>query len=126
VILYAVFFYLRYSVSNRDLEEIMAERSVEIEHATQTRWVVNFSTLIAAKAQSRKKPTAASLTMPIQHHRQADNLVARFEIEKWIRFGRFQRLQIRLARLKPVCSDRALRLQPFQLGSTPINFCSFA
>lgn len=47
---YAVFFYVRYGVSYRDLEEIMAERSVEIDHATLNRWVVKFSPLIAANA----------------------------------------------------------------------------
>jgi len=34
VVLFAVFFYVRYGVSYRDLEEIMAERGVEIDHAT--------------------------------------------------------------------------------------------
>jgi len=37
VILHAVFFYLRYSVSYRDLEEIMAERDVSLDHATLNR-----------------------------------------------------------------------------------------
>ncbi|TKZ15410.1 IS6 family transposase [Shimia litoralis] len=63
VILYAVFFYVRYGVSYRDLEEIMAERGVEIDHATLNRWVVKFSPLIAASAQVRKKPTAVSWRM---------------------------------------------------------------
>ena len=47
VILYAVFFYVRYAVSYRDLEEIMAERSVAVDHATLNRWVVKYSPLIA-------------------------------------------------------------------------------
>ena len=47
VILYAVFFYVRYGVSYRDLEEIMAERGVEVDHATLNRWVVKFSPSIA-------------------------------------------------------------------------------
>ena len=64
VILFAVFFYVRYGVSYRDLEEIMAERGVEIDHATLNRWVVKFSPLIAANAQARKKPTAVSWRMP--------------------------------------------------------------
>jgi putative transposase len=42
VILFAVFFYVRYGVLYRDLEEIMAERGVEIDHATLNRWVVRF------------------------------------------------------------------------------------
>ena len=43
----------------------------------------------------------------VQHHRQADNLTARFEIAKWIRFGHPVRLRNRPARLKRFCSDSA-------------------
>jgi putative transposase len=50
--LYAVFFYLRYAVSYRDLEEIMEERGVAVDHGTLNRWVVKFAPLIAAQAQS--------------------------------------------------------------------------
>jgi|TARA_Y100001951_G_scaffold100017_1_gene102797 putative transposase len=63
VILYAVFFYVRYGVSYRDLGDIMAERGVEIDHATLNRRMVNFSPLIAASALARKKPTAISWRM---------------------------------------------------------------
>ena len=63
VILHAVFFYVRYAVSYRDLEEIMAERGVTVDYATLNRWVVKFSPLIAANAQSRKRATANSWRM---------------------------------------------------------------
>jgi len=63
VILYAVFFYVHYGVSYRDLEEIIAERGVEVDHATLNRWVVKFSPTIAANAQLKKKPTAMSWRM---------------------------------------------------------------
>jgi putative transposase len=63
VILYAVFFYVRDGVSYRDLEEIMAEREVEIDHATLNRWVVKYSPLIAANAQARRRSTAVSWRM---------------------------------------------------------------
>jgi len=43
VILYAVFSYVRYAVSYRDFEEIMAERSVEVDHTTLNRWVVKYA-----------------------------------------------------------------------------------
>ena len=43
-------FYARYAVSYRDLEEILAERGVTVDHATLNRWVVKFSPLIAANA----------------------------------------------------------------------------
>ena len=60
VILFAVFFYVRYAVSYRDLEEIMAERGVVVDHTTLNRWVVKYAPLIAAEAQARKRPTANS------------------------------------------------------------------
>ena len=60
VILYAVFFYVRYSVAYLDLQEIMAERGVEIDHATLNRWVVRYSPQISAHAQRRKRPTLGS------------------------------------------------------------------
>lgn len=41
-VLYAVYFYLRYTMSYRDLEEIMAERGVRVDHATLNRWVVKY------------------------------------------------------------------------------------
>lgn len=63
VILYAVFFYVRYAVSYRDLEEIMAERSVEVDHATLNRWVVKYAPLIAITAQKRKHKAAVSWRM---------------------------------------------------------------
>jgi putative transposase len=63
VILHAVFFYVRYAVSYRDLEEIMVERGVTVDHATLNRWVVKFSPLIAANAQSRKRAAANSWRM---------------------------------------------------------------
>ncbi|SNT76749.1 DDE domain-containing protein [Paracoccus seriniphilus] len=63
VILHAVFFYLRYAVSYRDLEEIMAERGLKGDHATLNRWVVKFAPLIAAQVQARKQPTARTWRM---------------------------------------------------------------
>ena len=42
VILYAVFFYVRYAVSYRDLEEILAERGVAVDHAILNRWIVKY------------------------------------------------------------------------------------
>lgn len=63
VILHAVFFYVRYAVSYRDLEEILAERGVTVDHATLNRWVVKFAPQIAAQAQAKKRPTASSWRM---------------------------------------------------------------
>ena len=54
VILFAVFFSARYTVSYRDLEEIMAERGARVDHATLNRWVGRYCPLISANARRRK------------------------------------------------------------------------
>lgn len=63
VILYAVYFYVRYGVSYRDLEEIMAERGIEVDHATLNRWVVKYSPQLANAAMKKKRSTAPSWRM---------------------------------------------------------------
>lgn len=63
VILYAVYFYVRYGVSYRDLEEIMAERGVAVDHATLNRWVEKYAGAIADEAHRRKGPTCRSWRM---------------------------------------------------------------
>lgn len=46
-----------------ELEEILAERGVAVDHATLNRWVVKFTPQIADRAQARKRPTAKSWRM---------------------------------------------------------------
>ena len=55
-----MFFYVRYGVSYRDLEETMVERGVDVDHATLNRWVINFSPLIAIEAQKPKHKIVSS------------------------------------------------------------------
>ena len=43
VILLAVRWYLRYNLSYRDLEEILAERGIDVDHVTLYRWVQRFT-----------------------------------------------------------------------------------
>jgi transposase, IS6 family len=43
VILLAVRWYLRYSLSYRDLEELLAERGIDVDHVTLFRWVQRFT-----------------------------------------------------------------------------------
>ncbi|MEY9606952.1 transposase-like protein [Bradyrhizobium japonicum] len=45
VILLCIRWYLAYRISLRDLEEMMAERGIEVDHSTIHRWVVHFSPL---------------------------------------------------------------------------------
>ncbi|MES0864340.1 IS6 family transposase [Ruegeria sp. SCPT10] len=60
VILYSVFFYLRYGVSYRDLEEIMAERGVKPDHAALNRWVSRYAGLVADVSRYKKRPADRS------------------------------------------------------------------
>lgn len=53
-ILYAVFSYVRYPISYRDLQEIMSEDGAEIDHATLSRWVIRCSLQITAQAQEQR------------------------------------------------------------------------
>ena len=61
MILYAVYFYVRLAVSYRDLKEIMAERGVDVDHATLNRWVEKYSVAVASEARCRKAFVAAVL-----------------------------------------------------------------
>ena len=63
VVLYAVFFYVRYAVFYQDLEEILQERLVDVDHATLNLWVVWYFPLIAKEAQWRKAKTSSSWQM---------------------------------------------------------------
>ena len=51
VILIAVRWYLRYGLSYRDLEELLAERGIEVDHVTLFRWVQRFTPILVEAAK---------------------------------------------------------------------------
>ncbi len=51
IIMLAVRWYLRYGLSYRDVEELLAERGVEVDHVTIYRWVQRFTPLIIDAAR---------------------------------------------------------------------------
>jgi transposase-like protein len=51
VILLAVRWYLRYGLSYRDVEELLAERDVDVDHVTVYRWVQRFTPLVIEAAR---------------------------------------------------------------------------
>jgi transposase-like protein len=51
VIVLAVRWYLRFGLSYRDVEELLAERGVEVDHVSVYRWVVRFTPLLAEAAR---------------------------------------------------------------------------
>ena len=46
VILWCVCWYVAYPISYRQLEEMMEERGVEVDHSTLNRWVVKYVPLL--------------------------------------------------------------------------------
>jgi transposase-like protein len=55
VILLCMRWYLAYNLSLRDLEEMMAERGIRVDHSTIHRWVVRFSPLLLERFNRRKR-----------------------------------------------------------------------
>ncbi len=53
----------RFSLSYRDLEEIMSIRGALVDHATLQRWVMRFVPLIDQAVRKRKKPVGSSWRM---------------------------------------------------------------
>ncbi len=57
VITVAVRWYLRYGLSYRDVEELLAERGVDVDHVTVYRWVQRFTSLFADAARPLRHAT---------------------------------------------------------------------
>jgi transposase-like protein len=55
VILLCVRWYLAYSLSLRNLEEMMAERGISVDHATVHRWVIRYSPELLERFNRRKR-----------------------------------------------------------------------
>jgi len=57
VILLAVGWYLRFSLSYRDVEELLAERGLQADHVTVWRWVQRYAPEMERRLRSRLRPT---------------------------------------------------------------------
>src|SRR6266542_3533022 len=57
IILLCVRWYLRYSLSYRDLEEIMAERGLSVDHTTIYRWVQYYAPILEKRCRAKLKLT---------------------------------------------------------------------
>jgi IS6 family transposase len=51
VIVLAVRWYLRFALSYRDVEELLTERGIQVDHVTIFRWVQRFTSLLAEAAR---------------------------------------------------------------------------
>jgi transposase-like protein len=57
IILLNVRWYCRYPLSYRDLEEMMAERGVEVDHSTINRWVLKYAPELDKRIRPHLNPT---------------------------------------------------------------------
>ena len=60
IILTAIRWYLRYKLSYRDVEELLGERGVQVDHSTINRWVIKYAPLLLEKARKYKKTVGVS------------------------------------------------------------------
>ncbi len=63
IILQAVYFKLRFSLSYRDVEELMSIRGVKVDHATIQRWVFKFAPLMDKNFRKRMRSVGSSWRM---------------------------------------------------------------
>jgi putative transposase len=63
IILLAIRWYLRFNLSTRDLEEILAERGIERDHSNIHRWVLRFTPVLEKVFRQRKKRIQGRLRM---------------------------------------------------------------
>src|ERR1700739_3531223 len=54
IIQHAVWLYLRFTLSYRDVEELLAERGLDVSYETVRRWVLKFGPLIAQRLRHRR------------------------------------------------------------------------
>lgn len=56
LILLCVRWYLAYDLSLRNLEEMMAERGISVDHTTVHRWTIHYAPLLMERFNQRKRP----------------------------------------------------------------------
>ena len=54
IIQHAIWLYLRFTLSYRDVEELVAERGLDLSYETVRRWVLKFGPVIARRLRRRR------------------------------------------------------------------------
>ena len=53
--------YLRYKLSDRYIEEIIAEHGIDVDHSPLNRWVVRYALLLVVEARNHKRCVSVSV-----------------------------------------------------------------
>ena len=135
VIVVAVRWYLRFGLSYRDVEQLLAERGVEVDHVTIYRWVQRFTPLLAEAARpcrhtERSTSSGRSSTcsdphsaMPRPHAGSSNRPSARPGSPRSRSSPIGRHLPDRAGRVAPrgVASYRPVRQQPCRGGSRQVE-----
>ncbi len=60
IILMSIRWYLAYALSYRDIEELLLERGISVDHSTVNRWVIKYSPSLEAEFSKRHKRCVGS------------------------------------------------------------------
>src|SRR5688500_12498473 len=63
IILWGVRGYVAYPISYRQLEEMMQERGVAVDHSTLNRWVIKYAPEVEKQFRRRQRPVGKSWRM---------------------------------------------------------------
>jgi transposase-like protein len=63
----AIWLYLRFTLSLRDVEDLLAERGIAVSYETVRRWVNHFGPMIAAHAISSPVRLIAGMASTLRH-----------------------------------------------------------
>ncbi len=58
IIWHAVWFYVRFTLSYRDVEDLLPERGLDVSYETVRRWVLKFGPMFARELRRRPRPTS--------------------------------------------------------------------
>ena len=87
IIMLCVRWYLRYSLSYRDLEEIMEERGLSVDHVTIWRWVLRYAPILNRRMRREVRHPNRSWRVDETYVRALPASGAT-SIAQWIRRGR--------------------------------------
>ncbi|MFT5879742.1 MAG: putative transposase [Moritella sp.] len=60
IILNAMYYYIAYKISYRDIEDILLERGASVDHQTISRLFLKYISILGSKMINKKKPVSTS------------------------------------------------------------------
>jgi transposase, IS6 family len=117
VITVAVRWYLRYGLSYRDLEELLAERGVEVDHVTVYRWVQRFTPLFADAARPLRHATGDRWFVDETYVKVAGRW--RYLYRAVDQFG--QVIDVRLSEQRDTAAARRFFTRALRYGPAPVE-----